>query len=89
MNTYNIMNYICLYLIIHLNMAGPSTQWASLVAQCERARVRCRRPGLIPGSGISPGEGNGYLLQYACLGNRVDRGAWWGPWSHIRVGHSD
>ena len=26
-------------------------------------------PGLIPGSGISPGEGNGNPLQYSCLGN--------------------
>ena len=32
--------------------------------------------GLIPGSGRSPGEGNGYLLQYSCLENFVDRGAW-------------
>ena len=34
-------------------------------------------PGLIPGSGRSPGEGNGYPLQYSCLENSVDRGAWW------------
>ena len=33
--------------------------------------------GSIPGSGRSPGEGNGYLLQYSCLGNPVDRGYWW------------
>ena len=33
--------------------------------------------GLIPGSGRSSGEGNGYPLQYSCLGNPVDRGAWW------------
>ena len=32
--------------------------------------------GLIPGSGISPGEGNGNLFQYSCLENSVDRGAW-------------
>ena len=34
-------------------------------------------PGLIPGSGRSPGEGNGYTLQCSCLGNSKDRGAWW------------
>ena len=33
--------------------------------------------GLIPGLGRSPGEGNGNLLQYSCLGNPTDRGAWW------------
>ena len=32
--------------------------------------------GLIPGSGRSPGEGNGSPLQYSCLGNPVDRGTW-------------
>ena len=32
--------------------------------------------GLIPGSGRSPGEGNGNPLQHSCLGNPTDRGAW-------------
>ena len=33
--------------------------------------------GSIPVSGRSPGEGNGNPLQYPCLGNSIDRGAWW------------
>ena len=33
-------------------------------------------PGSIPGPGICPGEGNGSPLQYSCLGNPMDRGAW-------------
>ena len=33
-------------------------------------------PGSIPGSGRSPGEGNGKPLQYSCLENPMDRGAW-------------
>ena len=32
--------------------------------------------GWIPGSGRSPGEGNGNPLQYSCLGNPMDGGAW-------------
>ena len=32
--------------------------------------------GLNPHSGRSPGEGNGKPLQYSCLGNPMDRGAW-------------
>ena len=32
---------------------------------------------LIPGSGRSPGEGNGNPLQYSCLENPMDGGAWW------------
>ena len=33
--------------------------------------------GSIPPSGRSPGEGNGYPLQYSCLESPIDRGAWW------------
>ena len=33
--------------------------------------------GLIPGLERSPGEGNGTPLQYSCLENPMDRGAWW------------
>ena len=46
-------------------------QWVSLVAQT----VVWREPGSMPGSGRSPGEGNGNPLQYSCLGNPMDRGA--------------
>ena len=35
-----------------------------------------RDPGLIPGLGRSPGEGNGSPLQYSCLENPMDGGAW-------------
>ena len=34
-------------------------------------------PGSIPGSERSPGEGNGNPLQYSCLENPMDGGAWW------------
>ena len=34
-------------------------------------------PGLIPGSESSPRGGNGNPLQYSCLENSMDRGAWW------------
>ena len=36
-----------------------------------------RALGSIPGSGRSPGVGNGNPLQYSCLENPMDRGAWW------------
>ena len=45
-------------------------------------------PGLIPGSGRSPGEGNGNPLQYSCLENPMDRGAWQATVHEVqRVGH--
>ena len=44
--------------------------------------------GLIPGSGRSPGGGNGNPLQYSCLGNPIDRRAWQATGYGItRVGH--
>ena len=43
---------------------------------------------LIPGSGRSPGEGNGNPLQYSCLENPMDRGAQWATvYGLQRVGH--
>ena len=41
-----------------------------------------RDTGLFPGLGRSPGEGNGNPLQYSCLENSMDRGAWQAtvPW---------
>ena len=37
--------------------------------------------GSTPGSGRSPRGGNGNPLQYSCLENPMDRGAWWFPWT--------
>ena len=47
-------------------------------------------PGSIPGSGRSPGEGNGNPLQYSYLENPMDRVAWWAIQSmgSQRVGHN-
>ena len=39
--------------------------------------VDIRDVGLIPGLGRYPGEGHGNSLQYSCLENPLDRGAWW------------
>ena len=37
---------------------------------------------LLSGLGRSPGGRNGNTLQYSCLENAMDRGAWWNPWCH-------
>ena len=44
-----------------------------------------RDMGSIPGLGRSPGEGNGNPLQYYCLGNLMDKGAWWAMQSQTQL----
>ena len=58
-------------------------QGASLVAQLvknlpvmQETICSAENMGLISGSGMSPREGNSNALQYSCLGNPMDRGAW-------------
>ena len=45
--------------------------------------------GSIPGSGRSPGEGNGNPVQYSCLENPVDGGAWWATVHGVAKSRSD
>ena len=42
----------------------------------EESASNARDPGSIPGLGRSPAEGNGYPLQYSCLENSMNKGAW-------------
>ena len=44
-------------------------------------------PVSVPGLGRSPGEGNGNPLQYSCLGNPMDRGAWWATVCGVTKSH--
>ena len=56
---------------------GYGVNWISLVAQTVKASAyNSGDLGSIPGSGRCPGEGNGNPLQYSCLENPMDRGAW-------------
>ena len=43
--------------------------------------------GLIPGPGRSPGERNGNPLQYSCLENSMDGGAWWATVHGVAKSH--
>ena len=54
-----------------------SSQVALVVKNLSANAGDIRDAGSIPGSGRSPGVGNGNLLQYSCLKNSMDRGAWW------------
>ena len=64
------MNYLnIMVLLIFTGFPGGSYGKASACSGGD--------PGSIPGLGRSPGEGNGNPLQYSCLKNSMDRGAWW------------
>ena len=63
------------------------TSQAALVVKNLPSNAGYRRDmGLASGLGKSPGGGNGNSLQYSCLENPMDRGAWWAKGSH-RVRH--
>ena len=57
--------------------ATGTSQVALVVKNLPANAGDLRDVGLIPGSGRSPGVGNGNPLQYPCLENPMDRGAWW------------
>ena len=59
---------------------------ASLVAQMIESSSKAGNTGSIPQLGRSPGEENGYPLQYSCLENSMDRGD--SPQGSQRVGHN-
>ena len=69
---------------------------ASLVAQMVETHLPMKEmqenqetTGSIPGSGRSPGEGNGNPLQYSCLENSMDREIWQGSYSPLCRKESD
>ena len=51
--------------------------WFTVAQTVKNLLANAEDLGLIPESGRSPGRGNGYPLQYSCLENSMDRGAWW------------
>ena len=67
--------------LIHVNVWPNPLQCCEVISlqliKINEKKKKKRDVGSIPGSGRSPGEGNGNPLQYPCLGNPMDRGAWW------------
>ena len=74
---YSILFSLSLYIYIHTHI---HTHTQELVfpggSDSKESACNARDPGSIPGSVRSPGEGNGNPLQYSCLENSMDGGAW-------------
>ena len=99
---YNYMSYLCILEINHLlvtlfaNIFSHSVGCLFVVfiisfdfpggSDGKASAYNAGDPGSIPGSGRSPGEASGNPLQYSCLENPMDRGAWWSKGSQ-RIGH--
>ena len=70
---FSIVQHVFFYFCNSFILVEPP----SLVAQTVKASAyHAADPGFIPQLGRSPGEGNGNPLQYACLENPMDGGAW-------------
>ena len=65
------MVYIYIYKHIYMQWGFPG------VSEVKASACNVGDLDLIPGSGRSPGEGNGNPFQYSCLENPMDRGTWW------------
>ena len=78
--------FISFFCFLLLLWWGPSLKPWELPCSSYREESACNVGdlGSIPGSGRSFVEGNGNPLQYSCLENPMDKGAWWAtsPWSH-------
>ena len=60
-----------------------SLPFSSLMAQLVKNPPAMQETQVsIPGLGRSPGEEDGHPLQYSCLENSMDKGAWWATWAH-------
>ena len=76
-----LLDILLLYLKLKITFTVPGGSDSEEFAFC------AGDSGSIPGSGRSPREGNGYRLEYSCLENSMDRGAWWALHGLQRVRH--
>ena len=71
--------FICLFLSFPGGLDDKDSAFGDFPGSSHGKESACNAGELssIPGSGRSPGEGNGHPLQYSCLENPMDRGIWW------------
>ena len=69
---YNTVVQLCVYIYTHTHVWGFPGGSGGKAPTCNAGDS-----GLVPGFGLTPGEQNGNSLQYSCLENPMNRGAWW------------
>ena len=67
----NAQMYVYIYIYIYTGIDFPGS------SNGNESAYNAGDPGSVSGLGKSPEEGNGNPLQYSCLENSMDRGAWW------------
>ena len=77
LSLYPYLESISFFPIIFLSMLRRGFPGVSVVKNLPTDARDARHTVLIPESGRSPGEGNDNPLQYSCLENFMDKGAWW------------
>ena len=89
MNMCAYVNTHITYVYVYVQKGFPGGS-VGKESTCKAGEAGAARDlGLIPGLGRSPGGGNGNPLQYSCLGNPMDRGAWWATVNGVtRVRHN-
>ena len=70
------MNFLAFWIMCTSYCAAPNTQGLPDGSAGEESACNAGDTGSVPGSGRSPGGGNGNPLQYSCLENPMDRGSW-------------
>ena len=68
--------------VLHMHISNGSSQVVQVVKYPSASAGDLRDTDSIPESGRSPGREHGNTLQYSCLENPMDRGAWRGPRGH-------
>ena len=77
-------NHLKVIVCLRIEYSGDPCWASSKESACHAGDA-----GSVPGSGRSPAEGNGNPLQYSCLENPMDRGAWWATVHGVtRVGYN-
>ena len=67
-NSQSLLKLLSIKSVMKISILFSGLPWSS---------CQCSRLGFNPWLGRSPGEENGNPLQYSCLGDSMDRGAWW------------